>query len=402
MMYDKVVLDTNFYFNYPEELDSFGKIYLNTTIIEEIDHLKQSDSEVKAYKARVASRAIENAKNIEFVNIPLGNIDLDLSRNDNKIIQFAKSLGSGITLITDDLNVVFKSKCIGVPVVKWVSRKKDDLYTGIRETWITESEYVSLMEGLDKNLYNLYPNEYLIVNNTTNQDQCLLIWNGEYFEEVRAKPISNKYINKINPLDIYQKAFIHMLQNDNIKIKITNSPLGCGKSFLMTHWALQMIDKGKFNKLIFVKSDSPPKNRKAFPAIPGDVNEKFAPHLGVLCDTTSENNLTDILLRNNALEIMPIQFARGRSIKNSIMIINEAQNFTPSEMMLLLSRIDDGSVVLLDGSTQQIDNRYCVHRNGLTVASENLKDKAIAAQVNLVTDFRSEVSKLVGEMDWSD
>jgi PhoH-like ATPase len=99
---------------------------------------------------------------------------------------------------------------------------------------------------------------------------------------------------------------------------------------------------------------------------------------------------------------MPIQFAKGRSLNNAILMVNEAQDFTPSEMERLVSRIGENTVVLLDGSTKQIDNRNCFRKNGLTTAINNFKDKEIAAQVNLITDFRSEISRMVGEMDWSD
>jgi PhoH-like ATPase len=232
------------------------------------------------------------------------------------------------------------------------------------------------------------------------------MWNGEHLEEVKVKPITNKYLgakDKIIPFDIYQKAFIHMLQNDVVKIKITDSIYGAGKSFLMIHWALQMLEKGdKFNKLYFVKSDSPPKNRKPFPAVPGGVNEKCELLMGVLCDVTSEDNLTDILIRNNKLEILPIQSAKGRSLKRSILYINECQDFTPSEIERLLSRVGEDTFVLLDGSTKQIDNRYCSNRNGLTVASLNFRDKPNSAQVNMIEDYRSELSKMVSQMDWHD
>ena len=124
--------------------------------------------------------------------------------------------------------------------------------------------------------------------------------------------------------------------------------------------------------------------------------------MGVLCDTTNEDNLIDILLRNNKLKILPIQFVKGRSIKNSIIYINECQDFTPSEMERILSRIGEGSIALLDGSTKQIDNKNCANRNGLTVASNNYKSSKNAAQVNMVNDYRSEISKEVGEMDWFD
>jgi len=71
-------------------------------------------------------------------------------------------------------------------------------------------------------------------------------------------------------------------------------------------------------------------------------------------------------------------------------------------MERLLSRIGEGTFVLLDGSTSQIDNRYCLNRNGLSVVSDNFKDKYIAGQVNMIEDYRSEISKMISDMDWMD
>ena len=400
--------------NAEDLFEKYEKIIIHIATLEELDDMNHSSKEddykkfmarrgIKLIEKYMATNQLEVVINEGISKLPEG---LYLDKKDNRILTMAKDLydkDKNIIFVTEDLNLILKAKSIEVPCFRWRWEKQnDDLYTGIREINLTEEECTVITEKLDDNPYNCFPNEYLIVNIPENKDQYLLMWNGEYFEEVEIEPISNKYLNNIIPLDIYQKAFIHMLQNKNTTVKITDSNFGCGKSFLMIHWALQMVERGKYNKLIFVKSDSPPKYRKEFPAIPGGVDEKFAPLLGVICDTTSENNITDILLRNQSLEILPIQFARGRSIKDSIVIINEAQNFTPSEIMLLLSRIGEGSVALLDGSTQQVDNKNCIRRNGLTVASNNFKDQEIACQVNLITDFRSDVSKLVGQMDWSD
>jgi PhoH-like ATPase len=405
-MAKKVFVDTNILLNPSFDFSDYDKVIMSITTTEELDGLKKSEE--IGHLARMAIKNIINAVNKEVKLFYSNNSELKFleHKNDNTILKMAKEsydIDNEILFLTDDYNLKIKADAINLPCEMFEFKVcKDDIYTGIRETSITEQKYVDLLEGLDKNPYNLYLNEYLIVNNTTTKDQYLLMWNGKFFEEAKAKPISNKYINKINPLDIYQRAFIHMLQNDNIKVKITDSNFGCGKSFLMIHWALQMIDKGKYSKMIFIKSDSPPKGRKEFPAIPGDVNEKCNPLMGVLCDSTGENNFTDILLRNHSLEVLPIQFARGRSLKDSIVIINEAQNFTPSEMEILLSRLDENSVALIDGSNKQTDNKYCIRRSGLTAVSENFKDKEIAAQVNMITDFRSDISKLVGEMNWND
>jgi len=401
----KVFCDTNVLLNQKFNLNDYQKVYISIISIEELDKLKRDER--ISYQARKIIKDIKFADNVKVIM----KYDYDITSrflehgNDNAILNMAYQVyinNDDIIFISDDYNLIVKAQGLGLPCKMFeFDDGKSDIYTGIRKLILTEQEYVNLLENSNYNSYNFYPNEYIIIENTTSNDEYLFIWN-KYFEEVKIKPIVNKYVNKITPLDIYQKAFIHMLQNDNIKIKITDSKYGVGKSYLMIHWALQMLDKEKVNKLYFIKSDSPPKNRREFPAIPGDVVEKTSPLLGVLCDTTSEDNIMDILLRNNRLEILPIQFAKGRSLRNSILYINEAQDFTPSEMERLLSRIGEGTFVLLDGSTMQIDNRYCLNRNGLTVVSNNFKDKYIAGQVNMVEDYRSEISKMVSKMDWND
>jgi len=400
-----VFLDTSVVLNPKFKFSDYQKCYLSIVSLEELDNLKTSER--VGYLARQSIRKIIEADNVE--------IKLDYScmksvhrfldhKNDNTILSFFNDVwvnDKDCVLLTDDFTMLIKAKALGLPCQMFeFEEKENDIYTGIRTISLTKQEYANLNENIDLN--NLYPNEYIIINIIASEDKKLYTWNGNYLEEVKVKPIINKYTNKIEPLDIYQKAFIHMLQNDNVKIKITDSKYGVGKSYLMIHWALQMLEKEKFNKLYFIKSDSPPKNRKEFPPIPGNVVEKFEPYLGVLCDVTSEDNVTDILLRNNKLDILPIQFAKGRSVRKAIWYVNECQDFTPSEMERLLSRVGEDTIVLLDGSTNQIDNKYCINRNGLTTASNNFKDKLISAQVNMVEDYRSEISRMVGQMDWTD
>ena len=404
---NKVFCDTNVLLNQKFNIQDYQKIYISIVSIEELDKLKRDER--ISYQARQAIKNINSADNVEIIiknDINTANRLFIEHSNDNAILNMAYDVfidDNEVLFLTDDYNLFVKAdKGLKLPCKMFeFDDSKSDIYTGIRKLILTEQEYVDLLENPNDFSYNFQPNEYIIIHNTTSNDEYLFTWN-KYFEEVKIKPLSNKYVNKITPLDTYQKAFIHMLQNDNIKVKITDSRYGSGKSYLMIHWALQMLDKEKVDKLYFVKSDSPPKGRREFPAIPGDVVEKTSPLLGVLCDTTSEDNIMDILLRNNRLEILPIQFAKGRSLRNSILYINEAQDFTPSEMERLLSRIGEGSFVLLDGSTMQIDNRYCLNRNGLTVTSNNFKDKYIAGQVNMIEDHRSEISKMVSEMDWKD
>lgn len=398
-MTGKVFVDTNVLMSSNFNFNDYEKVYLSIISIQELDNLKRNKE--LNYQARTAIKKIEKADNKEIrLCGDFAGVNFLENNNDNIILSTFRDVytfDKDCIFITDDYSLKVKSDALGLPCKFYNFMINEETYNGIRELILTDEEYVDLFEKHNYDIYNFHPNEYVIMN-----EKYLFMWNGKSLEEVKIKPISNKYLNKIVPLDIYQKAFIHMLQNEKAKIKITDSIYGSGKSFLMIHWGLQMLEKEKFNKLYFIKSDSPPIGRKNFPAIPGDVNDKYEPMLGLFCDVTSEDNLTEILLRNNSLEILPIQFAKGRSLQNSILYINECQDFTPSEMERLLSRLGEKSVALLDGSSKQIDNKNCLYRNGLTVTSNNFKNEYNAAQVNLVEDFRSEVSKKVSKMDWRD
>jgi len=396
----KVFVDTNVLLNSKFNFDNYEKIYISITSIEELDNFKRDDR--MGYQARNAIRNIINADNVDIkLCDPFTEQVFTDKKNDNLILNCAKDVyeeDNEVVFLSDDYAMILKAQGLGLPCEMFeFGENKEEIYNGIRKLTLTDQEYVDIFEKNNYDLYNFHPNEYIIMN-----EKYLFMWNGENLEEVKVKPISNKYLNKILPFDIYQKAFIHMLQNEKAIIKITDSIYGAGKSFLMLHWALQMLGKEKYNKLYFVKSDSPPKGRKEFPAIPGDVNEKCEPMLGLFCDLTGEDNLTEILLRNNNLNILPIQFAKGRSLYNVILYINECQDFTPSEIERLLSRLGKNSIALLDGSTKQIDNKNCIYRNGLTIASNNFKNEFNAAQVNMVEDYRSGISKRISEMDWRD
>lgn len=416
-------IDSCVLMDHPKEVfEEFNHIFLSGYVSGELDNLrKNGKTDEVRFQARRACRYIdENEDKITYIidETPIDNLpsNFDKDNMDNKIISVLKKMyEKDNAFIAYSNDILFRQKCkdLGIPYSKFDGNKGfPEIYNGIREISISEEDYNYLQDNIYENAHKLYPNEYLIVHNSDKNRRYLHMWNGNYLEEVKARSIVNSYLKtkgksddeqgKILPLDIYQRAFIHMLQNDNAKIKITDSIYGAGKSFLFLHWALQMIEKKKFRKLYFIKSDSPPKFRKEFPAIPGGINEKTDPLLGVINDSMSDENVVKKLIVDNKLEIIPIQFARGRSLRNGIVCINEVQNFTPSEIELLISRIGENSVVLLDGSTRQIDNKYCQHRDGLSVASLNFRDKSNAAQVNMINDYRSEISKMVSEMDWHD
>ena len=415
-MQKKCSSDTNCLMQYSKEIfEQFDKVYIVGYVLRELERNKHSQNEEKKYLSRRARRDIEANKDKVIYFVSENKYDMpdcfDKDIVDNKIISNIRELcvkDNEIIALSNDILFRFTCESIDIVCEKFGNLDNNsEKYNGIREVFLTERDYVRVRDS-EINQLDCFPNEYIIINNTTKDEQYLYMWNEQYLEEVKVKPITNKYLNTKDAVvhfDIYQKAFIHMLQNENVKIMITDSIYGAGKSYIMLHWALQQLgnnNNGRYNKMYFVKSDSPPDGRKPYPAIPGGILEKSEGILGVLCDTTSEDSISEFMNRNSKIEVLPIQFAKSRSLRNSILFITEAQDFTPSEMERLLSRIGDDTVVLLDGSTRQIDNRNCKYRNGLIVASENFKNKSNAAQVNMIVDYRSDISKMVSEMDWHD
>ena len=292
-MPQKVFIDTNILLNENFRFEDYEKVEISITSIEENDGLK--NSETIGYKARYATKKMMNATNMHvklYYETSFESKFLE-HKNDNTILGFAFQTyqdDKEFVFLCDDYNLFLKAEAIGVPceLFAYKDTSKGN-YSGIREVWLSSEEKNILLDS-EINLLDLSPNEYVIINNNVNDKQLLYIWNGDYFEEVQVRAISNKYEYEIVPLDIYQKALMHMLQNESSKIKVTDSIYGSGKSYLMIHWALQQLEKGdKYNKLLFIKSDSPPTGRKDFPALPGGVLDKVAPLLGVICDTTSED-----------------------------------------------------------------------------------------------------------------
>lgn len=373
------VLDTNFYLNYPDQLHKFDKIFINTTIIEEIDNLKSSDSENKAYKARVASRAIERATNIEFKNTSLssnGFTNLDMSRNDNKIIQFAKSmlvLHNECVLITDDLNMVFKCKCVGIPVVKWNSEKCEESYTGYKIIDVTEDELaIWYSSEIKTNIWNLQLNEYGLIR-----------FNGEIVEKVKRskngidvikyKQIQSPFCGKIKPRNIKQELAFDMLQDTNTHLKCITGCFGSGKDYLMINTAINLIEENKYEKIIWIVQNQQVKNTRDIGSLPGGINEKLSPYTSILADKLGGQYGLDMYINHRQVEIVPLAFIRGRNFDKSILMMSEAENITKEHMQLIMSRIGEKSMLMVNGDFKQTDGDMFKRDSGLKIFIDKLK-----------------------------
>lgn len=167
-----------------------------------------------------------------------------------------------------------------------------------------------------------------------------------------------------------QKEFISSLFSS--QLIFASGPAGSGKTFLSVAFALELVFSGRRNKIVLTRPVVEAGESLGF--LPGDLSQKLNPYLRPLYDAM------DLLLNpqqikrleeNGTIEIAPLAYMRGRSLNNSVVILDEAQNTTKGQMKMFLTRIGESSTAIVNGDPTQIDlPRKC--DSGFTEAIEIL------------------------------
>lgn len=272
-----------------------------------------------------------------------------------------------------------------------------DQYLGYRVLNLNDEELAEFYSGMYC-FPDMYDNEYgLIVNNGKIVDK-ICYCNNEYYH-VRYPSISDHYGNLIAGRNEYQNLAIDLLQNRDIKVKLLRGVYGSGKDLLMTSAATNLIDQGKFKKIIFIRPNVTVANVPDIGFIPGEANEKLAWTLGPICDKVGGEEKLKTLLNKGTIEMMPLLYIRGRSFENAIVYVTEGQNMTTEIVKLLLSRIGEGSELWINGDNHQCDNRVYDKDNGLNKMVERLKGNPLFGYVYLPITERGQVANLANLLD---
>ncbi len=163
-------------------------------------------------------------------------------------------------------------------------------------------------------------------------------------------------INEIKPKTNQQAKYDEFLKNTNIKLVIGNGPAGTGKTLLACKNAISQFDKNKFNKIVITRPAISVEEDIGY--LPGNINEKMNPWTIPVFDVFREHfnsNELKYLLSENKIEIVPLGLMRGRTFKDSFVIADEMQNSTPTQMLMLLTRIGDNSKMVITGDLNQSD-----------------------------------------------
>jgi len=161
---------------------------------------------------------------------------------------------------------------------------------------------------------------------------------------------------QIYPKNLSQETYLLKLNDPQKMIIFAIGPAGTGKTMLAVQWAIDQLKYGGADKIIITRPAVSVDEEHGF--LPGDLNQKMEPWTKPIMDVFQENfNAREItnMITEGVIETSPLAYMRGRTFKNAVIIADEMQNATPSQMKMLLTRLGIGSKMVVTGDLQQAD-----------------------------------------------
>ena len=158
----------------------------------------------------------------------------------------------------------------------------------------------------------------------------------------------------LRPRTLRQKGFIEAMERHDLTLAI--GPAGTGKTFLATVQAVRMLQERRVERLVLTRPAVEAGERLGF--LPGDLQQKVDPYLRPLYDalhTLLGQERTTQLLEKGVIEVAPLAYMRGRTLADAFVILDEAQNTTPAQMRMVLTRLGENARMVVTGDITQID-----------------------------------------------
>jgi PhoH-like ATPase len=457
------ILDTNILVYDPSALFNFKGVTVGipSVVLEELDNFKSEMTE-RGRNAREAVRLLDSIRakgslregvhleefdtKVKVLFLPsdkLPRMPFLIDEQDNKILLIVlvmRNQGFDVRFITKDINARVKADALGIITEDYIKERisVDEFYKG----WLTiEVPAVQLKKDFPQELDKLVEekritvNEFVLMLSQHNPYNYRIFryLGGRNFKSIH-EPVLNWPLHPRNP---QQLMALDLLLDNSIQFVSLFGPAGTGKTFLALLAGLhKVLIEDEYEKILISRPVVPLGRDIGY--LPGTIEEKLhswmlpiydnmefivhsaqlGTHLEALDygfergrkgkkgDRREKKSAPTGLLRpveelvkHDKISLEAITYMRGRSIPYQFILIDEVQNLTPHEVKTLVSRVGEGSKIILAGDPYQIDSPYLDFvSNGLVVVSERFKGQKIFGTVYLETSERSELSKLVTEL----
>ena len=435
------VLDTSVYLTDADALFKFGNhdIFIPLKVLEEIDkHKKRQDS--VGINARKIIRTLDElrskgnlqkgvrlgkgqgllkAVSYEILKDVIFPPDLDLTIPDHMIIATAMAVRQESTrktcVVSRDINMRVICDSIGMPSEDYTTERvvhsSDELYSGLA-THLVDDQVIDrfyddedILIGEDEVEGEWYPNQYVLMVSNANEKKTCLGRFYTHFQPIK-KIVHSKIPDwKISSRNKEQAFAIDLLMDPSVKVVSLVGRAGSGKTLCAIAAGLQQtigLRENPYDRMIVSRPVQPLGKDIGF--LPGTMQEKMLPWLMPIQDNLQflvggNRNTLQMYMDQGKIEIEALTYIRGRSIANAFIIIDEAQNLTSHEIKTIMTRVGEGTKIVLTGDIEQIDNVYVNETsNGLAHAVEKFKEYPIAGHVTFTKGERSEVATLASKV----
>jgi len=421
------IIDTNVLLHDPNSIFAFEEhdVYVLVSVLEELDKFKTHPGAVGA-NARSVARSLdglrekgslkdgvemESGGRVFVIPFMKNGLDLDLGSVDNQLLTTAHKMasmsGMRTVLVTKDINLRIRADGVGVLAEDYrKDKQKVDAYKGYSEIVATKEiidalhneKTVQFVTGLPRNHY------VRLVSEIDPQHSGLAkVGDGKLHLVGRT----GYDLFGIKPKNLEQIYALDALQDEDIKVVTLRGRAGTGKTLLAIAVGLHYVLGDERSKMTITRPVIPVGKDIGF--LPGDLEEKMTPWMRPIYDALDaireadrKGKHTQIPLTtelDHIIDVAPLSFIRGRSIANSFMIVDEAQNLTPHEVKTLMTRAGNGTKLVFTGDIDQIDNPYLdSESNGFSYLISKFKGQELFAHVELVKGERSRVAELASNI----
>lgn len=403
------VYDTSALLNLKEELILDEDTYIPFTVLKELEEIKASprkDEQTKYYARKIVNALQDHEVKTDLISNK--KIERLLRRHKDALIDNHDSrIISEVELLHHKyLGVIFRTgdRCqyllirklfphITTQYVEDVSSAR--IPDGYRYITPTEEEWVKLYNPDNtENIFSCYINEYVILKDKDGNVKEIARWDGECYVRLGYESVLTDVCGRTEPRNVEQKLYFDALQNPNIPIVSTIANAGTGKSFSAFLNGLAAIEKGEYNRIVYIRNNYEVSQTKEVGFLEGSLQKKTEWLLAPISSITGQDYL-DRLIQEGKFEYIHLAFIRGITLgPNDYVIVDEAQNLSRGLIKTIISRIGEGTKVVFCGDFSQRDSVLFSRDSGIMAMSKALTGNPNFAQIRLKKVERSNISML--------
>ncbi|CAB4722833.1 MAG: AAA family ATPase [Actinobacteria bacterium] len=419
------VLDTSVLLADPGALHKFAEheVIIPIAVIGELE--SKRDHPELGYFARAALRALDDLRithgrldkaltvtpeggtlSVELNHTDLSTLPAGFLRdgtNDSRILAIAKNLmgdGKQVVLVTKDLPLRVKASSVGVEAQEYLAELVSNSgWTGIVELDVGSQVIDDLYSGdrADHEVAHELPVHTGIVLHSERGSALARVTADKQLQLVRG----DRSAFGLHGRSAEQRVALDLLLDDSIGIVSLGGRAGTGKSALALCAGLEAVMEKRVHKKVVIFRPLYPVGGQELGYLPGSEGEKMSPWAQAVFDTLGalvSQAVIDEIVDRGLIEVLPLTHIRGRSLHDSFVIVDEAQSLERGVLLTVLSRIGQGSRVILTHDVAQRDNLRVGRHDGVVAVVETLKGHPLFAHVTLTRSERSPIAALVTEM----